>query len=51
MKYSNKITIQILLILCSTFLSNYIFAQTLANNIDSIVLNAFKYKNGPGGVF
>ncbi len=51
MQYSNKIAIRLLLILFGAFLSNYICAQSLEKDIDSIILNAFKDKNGPGGAF
>lgn len=46
-----KINIQILLILFISVLTNNVFAQSLTKNIDKIILNEFKEKEGPGGVF
>lgn len=51
MKYSKRINAQILLILFISVLTNNAFAQSLTKKIDKIILNEFKDKNGPGGVF
>lgn len=41
---------QLLLLLIITLTTNS-FAQSFAKNIDKVILNEFKDKNGPGGVF
>jgi len=51
MKYSKEINIQVLLILIITFFTNCVFGQKLFKDIDRVIHNVLKEKNGPGGVF
>ncbi|MES2651838.1 MAG: serine hydrolase domain-containing protein [Bacteroidota bacterium] len=41
----------LILVLCITALSTLAYAQNLEYKVDSLLLNLFKDKNGPGGVF
>lgn len=50
MKIVQNLNRQILLLLVITLTTNS-FAQSPSKNIDKIILNEFKDKNGPGGVF
>ncbi|ULQ55849.1 beta-lactamase family protein [Flavihumibacter rivuli] len=51
MKYSRIFNNQFLLLLFITVLANSVYAQNLAKDIDSVILNVLKDKNGPGGAF
>lgn len=51
MIFFKKVYSQLLLLLLVSVLTNNLFAQNMAKNIDKIILNEFKDKNGPGGVF
>jgi CubicO group peptidase (beta-lactamase class C family) len=50
-KNLKKINYSLLLFLFICVLTNNAFAQNFAKNVDKLILNEFKDKNGPGGVF